>query len=232
MAKKFKSNDSTKEIEKVSSEKNENYKKMYEDQRKLNLILIIGLTFLFGYFLFFSPNEVVVNSNEIEEISDNEKIVNQNENEKVLDNYDKLGLNFPIINPIIDILIISFITSLYITLINKYFTDQRKMKRIKEETKELQKKIRKFMTKDPKKAQNLQKEMFSKNIESFKVMFSIKPMLLTMIPLGIIFYYVREIYMNFGEFLNLGFTTFGWFGSYFIFAIISSILLKKLLKVY
>jgi len=144
-----------------------------------------------------------------------------------------LGQTLPItISPIIDIYVLSIITSLFITLVNKYLSDQKTIKRVRAEMKELQKKMRKVMKEDPKKAQLLQKEIMKKNMENFKFAFNPKIMIITFIPAIYIFMLVKNNYSSFGNILNVfGFFSVGCVGTYIIFSIINSILLKKILDV-
>ena len=96
----------------------------------------------------------------------------------------------------------------------------------------MQKKIRELLKTNPKKAQELQKEMMKKNFENMKQMFSMKVFIpSTIVGLGL-FLFVKNNYEIFGEFLNLGFTNFAWLGTYILFFLIFSIALKKFLKVY
>lgn len=144
-----------------------------------------------------------------------------------------LGYSAPFTtSPIMDIFLITVVTSLFVTLVNKYLGDQIKVKALRKEMKTLNKKMREIMKTDPKKAQILQKEIMKKNMENMKHAFNPKIMLTTMIPLMAMFMYVRAIYTPFGEFFNFfGFTTFGWLGTYLVFSIINSIIIKKVLDV-
>lgn len=124
------------------------------------------------------------------------------------------------------IIIISFIITLLTTLVYKYFTDQEALKRIKDENKQLQDKMKEHKG-DVKKMAELQKEALQKGlIEPMK--HQLKPLLITMIPFVLIFGWLRKTYENTGDL----FLIFGWFGTYVIFSIIFSMALRKLLKVY
>jgi uncharacterized membrane protein (DUF106 family) len=143
-----------------------------------------------------------------------------------------LGHSVPISSsPSIDIAILALIGALFTTLVNKFLSDQVKIKALRAEMKTLQKKVREMMKKDPKKAQALQGEIMKKNLENMKHAMNPKIMIITMIPMLFLFFFIRTNYAHFGEFLNLGFTTFGWLGSYFVFSIFMSIALKKILDV-
>lgn len=159
--------------------------------------------------------------------------INETINQTIVNAPLLLGHTLPITNSLVlDIYLITLLTSLFVTLVNKYLGDQENIKRLRKEMKELQKEIRKHAIKDPKKAQILQKEIMKKNMENMKHAFNPKIMLTTMVPMMAMFVYVRASYGPFGQFFNfLGFTTFGWLGTYMVFSIINSILLKKILDV-
>lgn len=143
-----------------------------------------------------------------------------------------LGYALPLTGfPVLDIYFITLFAALFTTLINKHFSDQIKIKALRKEMKDLQKKMRATMKSDPKKAQKMQQEIFKKNMENMKHAMNPKILLLTMFPLLVLFIFVRTHYGPFGEFLDLGFTEFGWLGSYITFSIINSIVLKKVMDV-
>ncbi|MBN2459405.1 DUF106 domain-containing protein [Candidatus Woesearchaeota archaeon] len=97
----------------------------------------------------------------------------------------------PVFNPLLKlhpglaIFLVSLIITLLITLVYKFTTDQKKMKKLKEEMKEHQKKIRELSKKDPQKAMALQQEAMKGNLEYMKSSF--KSTLYTLIPIIIIF---------------------------------------------
>jgi uncharacterized membrane protein (DUF106 family) len=145
---------------------------------------------------------------------------------------DLFGTTLPLTgNPALDIFCISLLGALFVTLVNKYLSDQIKIKALRAEMKELQKKMRKQMSKNPEKAKQMQQEIFKKNLENMKHAFNPKIMLITMLPMLLLFFFIRSHYGGFGEFLDLGFTQFGWLGTYIVFSIINSIALKKILDV-
>jgi len=143
------------------------------------------------------------------------------------------NITLPVTNSLVlDIYIITLITSLFVTLVNKYLGDQVKVKALRKEMKTLNKEMRKVMKQDPKKAQNLQKEIMKKNMENMKYAFNPKIMLTTMIPLMIMFVYVKQMYSPFGEFFNFfGLIHFSWLGTYIVFSMFNSIIMKKILDV-
>ena len=158
--------------------------------------------------------------------------VNQTINQTVIEQTKIMGIAPPFTSSyVLDIYIITLIVALAVTLINKYLTDQTKIKALRKEMKDLQKKMRSEMTKNPEKAQQMQKDLMKKNMENMKQSMNPKIMLATMLPLLIVISFVSQVYGPYGQFFNLGFTTFGWLGTYITFSIINSLLLKKVLDV-
>jgi len=96
----------------------------------------------------------------------------------------------PVLQPLLNlspfwaILLIALIISVLISVVYKLMTDQVKMKALKEEQKEFQKKM-KAMKDQPEKVMSMQKEAMSKNMEYMKQSF--KPTLVTMLPIILIF---------------------------------------------
>lgn len=124
------------------------------------------------------------------------------------------------------LLFISLIMTLISTLAYKYLTDQEAIKRLKEEVKEIQKEMKEFRD-NPKRMLELQKKSFEKGF--FEMMrHQIKPLIFTLLPFILVFNWLRATYSPLGD-LAFG---FGWFGIYFVSAIIFSISLRKLLKVH
>lgn len=126
---------------------------------------------------------------------------------------------------LIGIVFISFLITLLSTLVYKYFTDQNALKQIKEDNKKLQAQMKEHKGNVSKMAE-LQKEALQKGlIEPMK--HQVKPLLITFIPFILIFGWLRATYESTGDI----FLSFGWFGTYIIFSIVFSIVLRKLLKV-
>lgn len=86
--------------------------------------------------------------------------------------------------PLVAIGSISFLLSLFITLVYRLTTDQTVMKALKEEMKHLQQEM-KQLSKDPEKMLKVQKKALEKQMKYMTSSF--KPMLITMLPLLIIF---------------------------------------------
>ena len=124
-----------------------------------------------------------------------------------------------ILNPKLSIIIISFIVTLVMTLVTKKFTDQNRMKELKKIQKECQIKLRNNKG-DLKKQGEINKEIMSCSMELMK--HSFKPIFITFIPILLVFWWIRSI---FSVILT------GWIWWYLGAAIISSIILRKALKV-
>jgi len=96
----------------------------------------------------------------------------------------------PIFQPLLNkspfwaILILALIITLIITIVYKYFTNQNEMKRLKDEQKDYQKRIKALRDK-PAEAMKLQKEAMSKNMDYMK--HSMKATLITFLPIILIF---------------------------------------------
>lgn len=94
-------------------------------------------------------------------------------------------------SPAIVLILLSFLISLLITLIYKWMTDQTVMKSLKEDIKKSQQQMR--QSKDnPKKVLELQKVAMEKNMQY--MMKSMKPTLVTFIPLILVFGWLSEHY--------------------------------------
>lgn len=96
----------------------------------------------------------------------------------------------PVFKPLLElgpfwaIFIISLLISLIITFVYKWVTDQKLMKSLKEEQKEMQKQV-KALKDNPQEMMKVQKEAMKKNMTYMK--HSFKPTLITILPIIIIF---------------------------------------------
>lgn len=138
----------------------------------------------------------------------------------------------PIVNNFsarISVIVVAFILTLLITLVYKFFTDQKVLKAIKGEVKELQQEMKKFRD-NPEKMMQINKDIMSKNAIVMKSSF--KPLIITLVPVLLIFSWLRTTFSDAGDLINIFGLKFGWFGTYVIFSIIFSIALRKLLKVH
>jgi uncharacterized membrane protein (DUF106 family) len=124
-------------------------------------------------------------------------------------------------NPKLSIVTISFLVTLVMTLVTKYFTDQVRMKELKNIQKEHQKKIKEHKG-DVEKQKGIQKEMMESTMELMK--YSFKPLIITFLPLILIFWQIR------GIFLETSIATI-WLWWYIGASILSSIVLRKVLDV-
>jgi uncharacterized membrane protein (DUF106 family) len=89
------------------------------------------------------------------------------------------------LHPALAIFILALLITLISTIIYKYATDQKKLKKLKEELKDFQKKIKEAGKEDPGKALKIQQQAMQKNMEYFKLSFPSS--LYTIIPALIIF---------------------------------------------
>lgn len=131
------------------------------------------------------------------------------------------------ISPVLGLIIITLVASLIVTLSYKYLTDQKKMKELKDSMKQMQTDVKNYKE-DPSKMMEYNKEIMGKNLEYFKQGW--KPMVFTLIPFLIMFGWLRTAYE--GIDLNFLGLLHNWFWVYFIFSIIFTTILRKLMKVY
>lgn len=87
--------------------------------------------------------------------------------------------------------ILSFAVSLVITVVYRFATDQKEMKRLKEKTKSFQKKMREHRD-NPKKLAKIQKEAMQTNMSYMGK--SIKPTLYTILPLLLVFAWMNAAF--------------------------------------
>jgi len=94
-------------------------------------------------------------------------------------------------NPRISIILLSFLVTLAITIVNYFMIDREKMKEIKDRQKELRKEMKKYKN-NPEKMMEINKKMLEDMPEQLK--HSFKPMLITFIPLIILFGWLRATF--------------------------------------
>ena len=124
------------------------------------------------------------------------------------------------------LLVLSFLLTLLTTLAYKFFTDQNLMKTLKDDMKLLQNQM-KDASHPAEHKMTLQKQILEKNMSYMKQ--SMKPMLITFIPIIILFGWLRSYYTILGNpKIFFGLT---WIWTYLIFSIIFSMLIRKLLKI-
>lgn len=125
-------------------------------------------------------------------------------------------------------LIIVFIITLLTTLVQKYATDQKTLRELRTEQKEIQKQMNEFKN-HPEKLMELQKRQFAMMPKQMKL--SMRAIMYTGIPFILFFRWFNDYFISAGSpkfWLGMG-----WFLFYFIFAIIFGSILKhkKLLDV-
>lgn len=95
-------------------------------------------------------------------------------------------------NPISSILILSLLATIFITIVNFFMVDRTKMKEIKEKQKALRQEVKKYKD-NPQKMMEFNKQMIEGMPEQLK--HSLKPMIITTIPMLILFVWLRSIFI-------------------------------------
>ncbi len=123
--------------------------------------------------------------------------------------------------------IIVLIITIFMTLVQKYATDQKELKQIKEDQKELQKEIQKYKE-HPEKMMELQKKQLEFIPKTFRL--TLRPIIFTGIPLIIFFRWFGDYFAQFPDYKFLGLMP--WIVFYILVSIVFSIILRKIFKVY
>ncbi len=132
---------------------------------------------------------------------------------------------------LISLILITLGASLATQIVNYKLIDQGATRKHKKRLKEIQRQIR--TVKNPKGVVKLQEEMMKINSKMFKLSF--KPMIITIAPLWIMFFLLQSAYQPYGDLINLpvNLPLFGpaisWLGTYIIFSLIFSMILKPLI---
>ena len=124
-------------------------------------------------------------------------------------------------NPRVSIFLVAFLITFAMTLVTKYFTDQKRMKELKGMQKEHQKKIKenKGNFEEQKK---IQQELMESSFEMMR--HSFKPLIITFVPIIILFWWIKGFYSE----TSLANSWIWWYlGS----AVLSSIFLRRALDV-
>ncbi len=122
--------------------------------------------------------------------------------------------------PRTSIIIFAVLISLFISIVNYFILDKEKLREIKKRQKELQLEIKTHQKAgNHEKAMQLNKELLSQIPETFK--HSMKPMLITIVPIIIFFGFMKGLYTE----TAIASTWFWW---YLGGAIISSLAFRKL----
>lgn len=121
-------------------------------------------------------------------------------------------------NPRIGIIVITFLMSLFVTVVNYFMIDKDKMKELKDRQKHLKAEMKKCRD-NPQKMMELNKQMMADMPEQLK--HSFKPMLVTIIPLLILFKWLRTLF-------TITPIASTWFWYYIGFSMLFSIVLRKI----
>ncbi|MEM3112803.1 MAG: EMC3/TMCO1 family protein [Candidatus Pacearchaeota archaeon] len=123
--------------------------------------------------------------------------------------------------------LIVFIITLVTTLFQKYATDQKTLKEIKDEQKILQEEMKKFKD-NPEKVLELQKKQFEFIPKTMQL--TMRPLIYTGIPIVLFFRWFSDYFDELGN--PKLFVYFSWFWFYLLASIIFSIILRKIFKVH
>ncbi len=127
-------------------------------------------------------------------------------------------------NLTLGMLVVVFLISVFMTVIQKYTTDQSELKRIKKLQKDLQKKAKELQH-DPKKAMEVQKELMPLSLKQMKL--GMRTIVYTGIPFILLFRWFNDYFANPAlEGVKL-LGIFNWFWFYLVFTIVFSSILKK-----
>jgi uncharacterized membrane protein (DUF106 family) len=135
--------------------------------------------------------------------------------------------SFIIANPLLSIFGFSLLVTIFITILTFFLTDRQLMKAIKERQKVLREDMKKFRD-NPEKMMELNKKMMEDLPHQMKQ--SMKVSLVTIIPLLLLFNWLRAI------FAQTSLASAGWFGwplwiwCYLVSSIVFSIVLRKIFK--
>jgi uncharacterized membrane protein (DUF106 family) len=129
-------------------------------------------------------------------------------------------LSSPQWGPRIFIVLAALLISLFISIVNYFVLDKEKMHEIKAKQKAIQEEMKKHKD-NPTKLMELQKEMFSHMGESMK--HSLKPMLITFIPLLILYPMARSMLV---DTVIKG----SWFWYYIVASLVGASVFRKLFK--
>jgi len=94
-------------------------------------------------------------------------------------------------NPRISIICFSLVVSLFVTIVNYFILDKDRMRELKQKQKDLQAEMKNHKD-NPAKMMELQKELMGHTMETMK--HSMKPMLITWIPIILFFGWLRNVY--------------------------------------
>ncbi len=122
--------------------------------------------------------------------------------------------------------IIVLVISFFMTMIQKYGTDQKTLREMKEEQKRLNEEMKK-VKEHPEKMLELQKESMKLALPMMRL--SMRPVAYTAVPLILFFRWFSDFFSVFGDFRFFGILSWFWF--YLLGSIIFSSIMRKVLKV-
>ncbi len=123
-------------------------------------------------------------------------------------------------------LILVFLITLVMTLVQKYVTDQKTLKEMKEQQKTLQEEMKKYKE-HPEKLMEMQKKMFGFMPKMMKL--SMRGVIYTAIPLILLFRWFYDFFSAIVDYKFFGFLS--WFWLYILSSIFFSSILRKIMKV-
>ena len=126
----------------------------------------------------------------------------------------------------IGMLIIVFCIALFTSLVQKYATDQKTLKELKEEQKALQAEMKKYKD-HPEKLFDLQKKQLQIFPKTMKL--SMRAIMYTGIPFILFFRWFQGFFVMLGDPHIFGF--FSWFWFYLVFAMVFGSIFRKVLKI-
>lgn len=123
-------------------------------------------------------------------------------------------------NPKIAIIVISFLATLFITIISYFLTDKELMRRIKQKQKVLREEMKKYRD-NPEKMLEINKQMMEDFPHQMKQ--SLKITVVTLVPMLLLFGWLRRVFVT---------TTISssWIWWYILASLVFSIILRKILK--
>ena len=133
------------------------------------------------------------------------------------------------------LIIISVIITLLSTLAYKFLTNQKEMKSLKEEMKTLRDDMKNHKD-DAAKVSQINQQVLEKNLKYMK--HSMRPMLFTLVPILLIFSWLKVTFLPAGDIFSWSFsiwpwgTGIGWLWTYLLSSIIASMIIRKLFKIH
>ena len=135
-------------------------------------------------------------------------------------------INFATSFSYVSLFLFSAVITFFSTLLMKYLTDQDHLKSLKKRQKELQKEIREHQKqKQFTKIEELNKELVDISLSMMKASFSIKQLIITIVPFFLFFLWLKEIFMT-----TLDWSFMKFFLLYILFSVITSTIYRKILK--